>query len=231
MFLLNPSKLKQECLEFQKIAKGFFVPGAFGDPFDQLTWSCDRLESSKGILGISKETPIETTIRAIPNEPFHCRARFSFSLQLERNRRSGYSGPLKIAEGSSCHVEFDAISPDHQQSIISTTRYHFDIGNDGQRGFSTHFQQSENDCADNAIRCSIPRIPTFIFHPLDVLDFILGELFEGDYQADRATRVAQSSFGVAQSKRVQSWLSAMNGVGAYDFGALKMRFPLNDITL
>ncbi len=189
-FLLNPSHFKQEITEFGGIARLFIEDHPLGgSSFQQLTSHLDDLRTTGGVVESPRSHPIRSRVRSIPNEPFPCCLNFSFRLALQSDERKRYSGLRPIMEGSATHVEIEALDPQDHAQVHSRARYHFDIASSRGRGFVTHFQQSEHDSDGETVRCSIPRVPTFVYHPLDVFDFMLGEIFEVSYRSLRSSRV------------------------------------------
>jgi len=98
--------------------------------------------------------------------------------------------------------------------------FHFDVSNEGGAvGPKLHVQLPED-----YFGMPIPRLHSPIFHPVDCLDFILGELFVDDWpnhlrkEGDKRARVAKP-----QSKRLNSlYSSSLTAIDGYsDLTALQ----------
>jgi hypothetical protein len=104
------------------------------------------------------------------------------------------------------------------------TNWHFDIADAAACGCHFHTQISHGTIP-------IPRLPTFLLTPTDVIDFVLGELFQDEWErtvsvetdAARGWRRLQNS----RLTKVLRWHQEQLASGAVGWTHLKRQKPLN----
>ena len=224
LLAVNLKSVEKELLAFESLAKRKLTQSSLRrlvELREQLHNHARAAEGSLVVWATDPDKPIET----IPNKGSHqpgrsdhgvsLKAKISFVWRFEAIGQPSKNKPcwrVVVLKDSSVKVRLylasdcnDLLSNDG--SCVAA--WDFDVGNDQSPG--CHFHAKYHEC-DEVRRMAfqgvdVPRLPTFIFMPTDVIEYVVGELWQ-----DECEKLALNSdfqewykFSKKRSARVLEW--------------------------
>lgn len=218
----NLKSVGEEFLAFKNLAKTKLTPSSMTrlEALQDMLPNLARAEKGKPC---EWATDLSRPLMTVPNKGAHqidrqehgdnLRAEINFKWQfipVGQYSQKHPSNRVVILKNSSIRIRL--LEGSDNSPLECVAAWDFDIGNNESPGchFHAKYHESDDTRREAYKGIDVPRLPTVLFMPTDAIEFVIGELWQGDCKrmAVDSTFSQWYKFAGVRMKRLLDWYSA-----------------------